>query len=225
MWWDSPKPVVLMIYSLAGAIIGYGLKRFSIPRILYIYDLQAHAWHWRYPLFEGMSILCSALTTLRYAPFAWSSLAVLVLIWGLLVLVFIDAEHFILPDPIIRALWTLGFFVNGYEQLYTAIEGSVVAYSTLRLFSDAYYRLTGRVGLGRGDVKLFGIFGAWFGCTALPFILSIASLSGLLWATIALYLKKRTYHMPIPFGPFLAWGAWCYLMMVKTALDSAVVIS
>jgi hypothetical protein len=135
MWLDSLKLVTLIIHSIAGVVVGYVLKRFLIPRILHIYGLQLHAWYWRYPLFEGISMLCSAITTLQYESFSWSS---------------------------------LGFLVNGYEQLYAALEGSVVAYSSLRLFSDGYYRLTGRDGLGRGDVKLFSVFRClvWMRCIA-----------------------------------------------------------
>jgi len=62
-------------------------------------------------------------------------------------------------------------------------------------------------GLGLGDVLLLGFIGAVGGIWAVFFSLLIGSVVGLLFV-IPLILKHRTLNFAVPFGPFLAVGAF-----------------
>ena len=66
--------------------------------------------------------------------------------------------------------------------------------------------------MGFGDVKLFALIGAWFGWQALPFTIFsgalIGSVVGITWIVIA----GRDRNLPIPFGPYLVFGAWGFLL-------------
>jgi leader peptidase (prepilin peptidase) / N-methyltransferase len=224
-----PKLPILIAHGVVGAIAGYGLRFLGAPFILRMYSLPMRSWYWRYPLLEGTSALCSAVIGIHYTSFSGSQqIVILLLTWSLLLLTFIDAEHLLLPDMITAPLWILGLLVNIGKPLfvdfYTACWSSVVAYISLYLFAEAYYQWTGNCGLGKGDLKLFGALGAWFGFTALPYILLFSALSGCVWAAIGIWSKQYTYQTPIPFGPFLAGGAGYYLVISRIAIDTTYMI-
>ncbi|WP_051179939.1 prepilin peptidase [Selenomonas ruminantium] len=62
-------------------------------------------------------------------------------------------------------------------------------------------------GLGLGDVKLAVPLGAWLGWEDLLLCLLLAAVMGLIYGGW-LYLRHRLQRQtPLPFGPFLAWGA------------------
>jgi len=71
--------------------------------------------------------------------------------------------------------------------------------------------VTGREGMGGGDVKLLAMIGAWMGWKALPFIVLISSLSGAVIGGVSLVISRQGVRSRIPFGPFLALGAFVFL--------------
>jgi prepilin signal peptidase PulO-like enzyme (type II secretory pathway) len=172
--------------------------------------------HWRYPLLEALSALVTMTVTWYFPADGWLLVSALMFSWGLLTLAIIDIEHLILPNSIVYFLGILGLGCN-YLQWWVswseALLGAGIAYSSLGLVATIYYRITGRIGLGGGDVKLFSMLGAWLGWKALPTVLLIATLSGSLWACGLLFLKRHNYDTPIPFGPFLALGAYWVLLV------------
>ena len=66
-------------------------------------------------------------------------------------------------------------------------------------------------GLGYGDFKLTAAFGAWFGWQALPLILVMAALLGILIAILSMRVRDNPRHETISFGPWLCVGAAVYL--------------
>jgi leader peptidase (prepilin peptidase)/N-methyltransferase len=63
-----------------------------------------------------------------------------------------------------------------------------------------------------GDAKLLAALGAWLGWQALPGIVLLSALSGLLGGVIWLYWQKRGRAHAFPFGPFLAFAGIIYLI-------------
>ena len=78
-----------------------------------------------------------------------------------------------------------------------------------------FKRLTGKVGMGGGDIKLLAMIGGWLGFKALPFIILISSFSGTIVGSISILLSNKGFRTRIPFGPFLAFGALVYLFFGK----------
>lgn len=136
------------------------------------------------------------------------------LLGGLLLsLSVIDARHFILPDELNAVLAVTGLvmvwrFVPG--DWVAHLIGGLAGFSVLYLVEIAFKRFRGIDGLGRGDAKMLGAIGLWTGWMSLPSVLLIASWFGLAFGG-ALMLMRRlpdTERLPIPFGPFLAIGAY-----------------
>ena len=94
------------------------------------------------------------------------------------------------------------------EDGVTLPGGEVVALEDLRsLEGSARRAVVPREAMGMGDVHLMGVVGAFFGCFGVFFAL----LAGSLLAIGAAVLGRIGFGMRLPFGPFLAMGALCWL--------------
>lgn len=159
----------------------------------------------RYPMIESLCLGLSLFAAFMFG-FNLSLIFALLFIWLLICLFFIDLEHQILPDNLTISLVWLGLIANT-QTLFTTLPDAVLsaagAYVLLWLFIKLYYLLTGKIGMGNGDFKLFAALGAWFGWTQLPLILLISSITGAVTGLLYLKSTKQPKETPIPFGPFL----------------------
>ena len=131
------------------------------------------------------------------------------LILALVYLAYIDLRTFRLPDamtiPIIAAGLVFNYFPNlGLTSFPNAIAGAFLGYAFLWGLNFIYRWAKKQNGVGMGDAKLLAALGAWFGLSALPGILLVASISGLLGGLIWLRYQKQSIRSAFPFGPFLA---------------------
>lgn len=177
----------------------------------------------RYPLIELAAAAIGVWAALRFDDPAWA-LAGAVLGWQLLLIAIIDAEHFWLPDALTLPLFLSGLFAavaldpanvqSGLRwsligPLKTPLIGAAAGFGVLWLLAFIYRRLRGRDGLGGGDPFLLGAIGAWVGWMGLPSVLLWASLSGLSVVAAKVVLRRPIAGTDrLPFGVFLAIGAW-----------------
>jgi len=141
---------------------------------------------------------------------AWLDIAAtLILLAALTAISWIDLRERRIPDRISLPLIASGL---AYWALYDggalvwALAGAAAGYALIALLAWAYRRYRGREGIGLGDAKLLAAGGAWLGLPTLPYVLLIASASGLVWALLTERHKKLMRENAIPFGPFLALG-------------------
>ena len=190
----------------------------NIPVISYLFLLgrcrQCKASvSWRYPLVE---ILMTLLSLALFIRFGYHPQYFLFLLFAgtLLTLSFIDLDHKILPDvltlPGIAVGWAVSFLPGGISWLDSLI-GLVSGGGALYLVATLYARITGREGLGGGDMKLLAMIGAWLGWISLPLIVLMSSLSGALIGSVFILVGGKGARTQIPFGPFLSLGALSYL--------------
>lgn len=159
----------------------------------------------RYPFIELFTLSLSLYATWHFGftlelPFALGA------IWLLICLLFIDLDHQLLPDNLTLSLLWLGLLANtqnAFTTLPNAVFSAAGAYLALWIFIKLFYLITGKIGMGNGDFKLFAALGAWFGWTLLPLILLVSSLVGAVIGIIYLKLNNKHKDTAIPFGPFL----------------------
>lgn len=159
----------------------------------------------RYPLIEILTLILSLLSFSHFG-LTLQFVFVLVGIWLLIPLIFIDLEHQLLPDSLTLSFLWLGLIANTqnlFVNLPNAVLSCAGAYLGLWLFIKIFYLITGKIGMGHGDFKLFAAFGAWLGWMYLPLILLLSSFSGAFIGVIYLYLSNKPKDSSIPFGPFL----------------------
>lgn len=176
----------------------------------------------RYPLVEALTGLLSAVVAWRLG-FGWPALAGLVLTWFLVALAFIDLDHQLLPDKLTLPLLWLGLALSLWlphargapvpVDLRSSLIGAIAGYLSLWCVYHLFRLATGKEGMGYGDFKLLAALGAWLGWQMLLPIVLIAAAVGAVAGAILLTLKGRDRGTPIPFGPFLAAGAWLMMLV------------
>lgn len=160
----------------------------------------------------------------------------LVFVAALVAITFIDLDWFIIPDVISLPGIPLGICVTiaaghtlGVDWVDAAI-GAAAGAGVILAIIIGYAALTGREGMGGGDWKLLGMIGAWLGWQALPMVMLLSSLQGIV---LVLLLQRRFAvealppepgeepaevpeaaddtrrwgELAIPFGPFLSLAA------------------
>jgi leader peptidase (prepilin peptidase)/N-methyltransferase len=150
----------------------------------------------------------------------------------LLALSLIDLDTMTLPSPLTKSGLVLGLVyqtIVGYineasvsgiaRHLMMGIVGAVLG---LWLF-DAIALLgifLQKEAMGAGDAKLAAMMGAWLGWRYLLLAGFIACSVGALVGISAIMLSKRKWGQKIPFGPFLALGAFITLFGGKPILSA-----
>ena len=188
----------------------------------------------RYPAVEALTALLFAAVTwhdgLSFAlPFDVAFAA------SIVALIFIDAEHMILPNAItypgvLFSLLTriavpylvspahfddlpqlLNLFPNLPVWLVSVIGaaiGALVGGGFLWLMGFAWEKLRGLEAMGFGDVKMMLMVGAFLGWRLTILTILIGALSGSLIGIAVMYRSgKRNLQMMLPFGIFLGIGA------------------
>ncbi len=180
-----------------------------------------HSISLRYPLVEALTAGLSLIAVWHFG-LTISLVYVLVFLWILIALLFIDLDNQILPDCLTLSLLWIGLLANLHQTfvpLDAAIIGAATGYVSLWLFNALFYLLSGKIGMGNGDFKLFAALGAWVGWQQLPLIIFSASLMGAVVGSIYLRWNNKKRCTPIPFGPFLCLTGFVSLFWGQELLD------
>jgi len=167
----------------------------------------------RYPFIEALTGVFAAFLFYRFG-LSVELFVYFAFVASLITITFIDLDHKIIPDvislPGIAVGFVASYFLKSPGMLNSGI-GIILGGGVLFAIAAAYLLLTGKDGMGGGDIKLLAMIGAFVGwqgvIVTLLFSSFIGALSGI--AFIAIAGKGRKYA--IPFGPFLASGALIYL--------------
>lgn len=170
----------------------------------------------RYPGVELLTGVCWLLVALRFG-WSWTLPAELVLTTGLIALAFIDYDHLKLPRAVV---WPLGLAVGGLLVLASAVQGTwhrllvavicgVVEFAVLFTINFISPRA-----LGFGDVRLSPVLGlalGWLGWRYAFWGFLGANLLGAVVGLALIAARRAERRTPIPFGVFLAVGAFVAL--------------
>ncbi len=176
----------------------------------------------RYPLIELLAG-AACLSIYNLSGFTLEAGLAFACICFLITLAAIDHDTTFLPDALTIPFLLLGLITNingAFASFSSSLIGLAAGFLIFWGIGEVYFRLRGIDGLGQGDAKFLAGIGAWFGWTALPFVVMIASLSGLIALGIGhLRGTKLTAEAAIPFGPFLALGAAAILIAKLLGFD------
>lgn len=175
---------------------------------------------WRYPAVElAMALLSLAL----FRSFGLSVVFGIYFLYtaALLAIIFIDAEHQLIPDVISLPGIAIGLalsLINPLVGWQNAAIGILVGGGSFYLIAWVYYLITKREGMGGGDIKLLAMIGAFQGWQALPFVVFISSLLGTVVGIGAMVKQRKGGRTVIPYGPFLAIASLLYLFFRREIL-------
>ena len=175
----------------------------------------------RYPIVELISGSLSLFLFSRYG-LSFEYFTLLLFVDSLVVISFIDLSYKIIPNTISLPGILLGFFDSLFSNHLSWQEsfiGIIVGGGFLYIIAVIFEGVTGKQGMGMGDVKLLAMIGAWMGWKALPFIILVSSLTGSILGAAALLVTKKSLRMKIPFGPFLSFGGVIFLFLGKDIIS------
>lgn len=170
----------------------------------------------QYPLVELINGILTMLLYLRFG--STITFAVLFLFCSALVVItFIDIEHQIIPDEISLSGILIGFALSFFIEpgWFSSLIGILLGGGSLLMVAWLYQKLTGKDGMGGGDIKLLGMMGAFLGWQAIPFIIFASSMVGSVIGVSIMLLQKKDSKLAIPFGPYLAFAAVLYIFYGK----------
>ena len=173
---------------------------------------------WQYPLVEALMALLSFLLWHQFGmqgDFAAFGIY-FVFFAALLVIIFIDIHHQIIPDVISLPGIVLGFAVSFANSQVTWLEsglGILLGGGSLFVIAYGYALIAKRDGMGGGDIKLLGMIGAFLGWQSLLYVLFASSLLGSITGIATMLLFRQGMKSRLPFGPFLAFGAMSWVLL------------
>ncbi|AMV71815.1 A24 family peptidase [Desulfuromonas carbonis] len=168
---------------------------------------------WRYPLVEWLTGGLFSCLVFRFGPQPFV-VALMILVAILVTITFIDIDHQIIPDVISLPGILVGFFASFFLPWVTwgdSLLGILAGGGSLYLVAAGYALLTGKEGMGGGDIKLLALIGAFLGWKAILPIIFFSSVLGTLVGVPLMWIKRSDGQLAIPFGPFLAAGSLTYL--------------
>ena len=170
---------------------------------------------WQYPLVELTMAVLAAILYQRFT-FSFEFVFYFVFFADLLVIIFIDIHHQIIPDRISLPGIVIGFagsFCNEFVTWQQSALGILLGGGLLYAVAYGYHAITDREGMGGGDIKLLAMIGAFLGWQSLLYVVFSSSLVGSVVGIAAMIKQKKGGQTRIPYGPFLALGAISYLLL------------
>jgi leader peptidase (prepilin peptidase)/N-methyltransferase len=201
----------------------------------------------RYPAVEALTAALWVIVAWRDG-LTWALPFDLVFVTAITALVFIDAEHMILPNAItypgiVFALVArvvlpylmgrpyfddLNMLVNGMlagmplwaASLVGALVGALVGGGSLWLMGWTWEKLRGIEAMGLGDVKMMFMVGAYLGWRLTILNIFLGVLTGSLIGIVIMLLEgKRNMQLLLPFGVFLGIGSIAALLVGSNIVE------
>ena len=159
---------------------------------------------WRYPLIE----LFTGLVALWLMPAVFTQMSLgLFLFYFTIACIFIchfmiDLDHHLLLDSLNLYLFALfmAFSVFTFHWQYW-LMGGLIGFLGPLLVTWLFYKWRGQVGLGGGDIKLYGILGIYLGPTGIIFTIFLSCFVGAVVGLALIAAKRMTKDKPMAFGP------------------------
>jgi len=194
----------------------------NIPVLSYIL-LRGKCRHCKTPIsfrYVLVELLTGLLALAIFMSFGMSSRGIIeglvyfAFISALIVIIFIDIDLKIIPNvitlPGIPIFFAASFILSDITFMDSLI-GILSGGGSLFLVGQTYTLITGKEGMGMGDVKLLAMIGAIIGWKGVLFTIFIGSATGTLVGIPLMITQKENMKLAIPFGPFLSIGAITYI--------------
>ena len=173
----------------------------------------------QYVVVELLSIISFVTIYLIYG-FSFTTLLLIILSLGFIIIFFIDLKHFIIPDVITFPLMALGFiksFIPNLDPLFPyyvlSLIGGIFGYGIIWGIIFFYKQVKKKEGMGLGDAKLLAVIGFWFGLDAVPFVIFLSSTIALISVAPDLIKKSKKMSTQIPFGPYIIAANLIFLLL------------
>lgn len=163
-----------------------------------------------YPFIEALTVLIGLLA-LYYIPVHYLP-AYGLLCSALIVTIRSDIETMLISSIVTLGLVPVGMFCSAFEYLpitfNQSILGALVGYGSLLIIAKLFFVFTKQHGLGQGDLELMALIGSFLGPFGVWITILVGSWVGALFGIMYILLSGSDRSVKLPFGPFLALGAF-----------------
>lgn len=120
----------------------------------------------------------------------------------------IDLEFQILPDKINLYFLAITLpYVFFFYPLPHWLIGGIVGFMGPFLVTYLFYKLRGQIGLGGGDIKIFGILGLILGPAGILKTIFFSCMLGSIVGILLILSKRMGKDTPLAFGPYILIAA------------------
>ncbi len=144
------------------------------------------------------------------AGLSWELIRMYTLTAFLIVITFIDFDYQIILDKVLIWLSGVGIAINlwtSHVSLLDMVSTSLIGGGLLLLIAIA-----SQGGMGGGDIKFVAALGFWLGWKLILLTLLLCFIFGGIGGVVVLLTKVKGRKDFIPFGPFIALGAFLSLL-------------
>jgi leader peptidase (prepilin peptidase)/N-methyltransferase len=202
----------LIIFGLAGLIIGYKIPKISTEIIEYkkrktnnnIESANYNSRIFTYCLciFNTAAWILGSI----YVDNAFIALLICIQITLGIIVAFIDIKIRIIPNELVLVMFVLGIIFQTVNYGLQGILGSIVCMIVIMVIFTAVAGFMGFGKVGAGDVKLAGAIGFSLGYPLVVVATLFMAIVLLAYILIGLALKKIALITMLPLAPFLAAG-------------------
>ena len=134
----------------------------------------------------------------------------LVLISLLIIITFIDMDHYIIPDGliIIGSIFAVIFnFIFKVITIKESLLGALACGGGILILTSIIEFIVKKEVMGGGDIKLFAMIGLFFGIKNSLLVALLSVYVGAAFGIITIVyskIKKQKYNSIIPYGPFIS---------------------
>jgi len=168
-----------------------------------------------YPGIELLTVIVLSALFYLVAPAYW--FGYFIFFSALIVTIRSDLETMLISRYVTLYAVPLGWLLSVCDllplSLLSSLLGSILGYLFLWAIAKGFSKITGKDGMGQGDLDLLAFIGAFigpFGCwVTLMLSSTIGALCG---ATYLIFFAHNKKSVAIPFGPFLALAAMVYIL-------------
>jgi leader peptidase (prepilin peptidase)/N-methyltransferase len=174
----------------------------------------------RYPAIELLTGLFTLILAWLHGPTV-AFLSGFLFCTAMLVLIFTDLDHQILPNLVTIPGTAVGFLISllpGGLGWLDSLIGLALGWTAIVAVSWAYLKLRGVEGMGMGDAKMMALVGAFLGWAPVLLVLVLGSFLGSLAGGVMVARGKGDLQAKLPFGTFLGIAGLIALFFGETII-------
>ncbi len=146
-----------------------------------------------------------------------------ILLSGFVVATRTDLQALVVPRIVIFVMGVAGGLAAVCDvlpvTLSASIIGAAVGYFSLWCLNYVSIRMTGRQGIGEGDMELLAVVGMFWGLVGVWAVTCMSSILGTVCALMYLVLTGQGRDTRIPFIPFMAVSVVAYLFLQQNIIQ------
>ena len=179
------------------------------------------------PRYAIVELLTGILFSLVYINFGYGFITIyyMFLISLLIIITFIDLDHYIIPDILVLIGSIVAIIINflGYGVSFTdGLKGAIFAGGGVLIVTLIIEYIVKKEVMGGGDIKLYAMIGLFLGTKLSLLTVMLSIYIGAAYGIIFIVynkIKNKEFNSMIPFGPFISIASVISMLYGNQIID------